>query len=656
MTDNQRSLSSKKVRFAQAMRALGIIGISIQTGTALLRLLPLEHGVLLGLFTTAHLEGGTIALPFILWVVASVWLKRIQGKPLASTRLVAALWVLLFLNLLLPVTRIGLYAVQGVAVPEEGFSRSLMAVSYLLHLGSGYFILVLGIVLVGRSLWNMRNSREEMQALSKKLLRSGALTVSFCALFGFLYFFLLGTERDTTRSLEPEELEHLPSPARTSSGDTWQLMNPISTPLGCGTLECHGNIYQQWQFSAHAQSATDPAYTAVLEELIDERGLASTRLCAGCHDPGHLLSGGLNEGGQASSSLSSSGVSCIVCHRMKPTVVEGRPLGNGAYEFSPPELFPFELTAHRDLQELAKTLEPGEVPDVEGLSWAVHITQPYVYSNLSLHRAQWSIPSSETSSLCGTCHLGSLDAATTGWAHSPIQNTWSEWNEGPRANEHDLFPVEQCVDCHMTVTEPEQALIRDADLEDGTGFSSHGMAGGNTALYSLTSGALAKSQLQAAQKILQSAITLRATRTDSNLSVIATNVGAGHGFPSGSRDLDRLWLEVTAKEDPTQLLVQRPVLRTKLVDRHGNQLLKHQIWKGLKQGEAGIAPGESREWRIPLDELQDAPRGDLRVRLLHQSWPVPFAEHVLEKSFAPPITEIASTTLKGLNQPTDSGR
>jgi hypothetical protein len=48
MTDDGLNPSSVGVQLAR------LIGITVQTGTALLRLLPLEHGLLLGLFTTAQ--------------------------------------------------------------------------------------------------------------------------------------------------------------------------------------------------------------------------------------------------------------------------------------------------------------------------------------------------------------------------------------------------------------------------------------------------------------------------------------------------------------------------------------------------------------------------------------------------------------------------
>ncbi len=72
-------------RLLRLVRTLGFVGLAVQCGTAALRLLPLPPGALLGLFTTAHLQGGLIALPFIVFISAHAWLRRARGEPLAKT-------------------------------------------------------------------------------------------------------------------------------------------------------------------------------------------------------------------------------------------------------------------------------------------------------------------------------------------------------------------------------------------------------------------------------------------------------------------------------------------------------------------------------------------------------------------------------------------
>lgn len=610
------------------------MGITIQTGTALLRLLPLGIGPALGLFTTAHLEGGLVALPFILFVVGEALLRRARGRPLARTRLGAALWVLLAINVLLPVVRIALYLVQGVTVPS-GVAAGVVTVSYLLHLGTGYAILGLGAVLLARALWQARAADGGVRRLLDRVARSAALTTAFCVIAGGLYFALLVPEQRRIAAAVGSPADHAPSPARVADGQTWPLFDPLGEPLGCGSLECHANIYTQWAGSAHARSATNPAYTAVVAAFAEERGAGATAVCAGCHDPAHLLSGQLAERGEATGPLSEQGVSCLICHRIVPDVDEdGAPTGNGSYSFPPPARFPFEVTTSDQLTELRRTLAPGEVPDIEGLSWAAHVTQPYIYSHGRLHRGLWQL-SRPGDALCGACHQAAFTAEMTGWTHVSLHGTWQEWRQSPYAEGHAGFEQQECADCHLPPLAWDAAPFVDADTEDRTQLATHAMAGANTALYATRSAEVDRAAAMAATDQLLSAVELEARRDGDALTVTITNVGAGHRFPTGARDLDSLWLEVTTGEQT----LRQPVLARRLVGADGAVLPHHQIWKAAKEGEAGIPAGEARSWTIALGAEHPAP---ITVALKHQAWRPDFAAHVGAE--APPVTVLATVS------------
>ena len=59
----------------------------------------------------------------------------------------------------------------------------------------------------------------------------------------------------------------------------------------CGNSGCHESIYNEWRASAHGFAAEDVLFLQVQQLLIEEKGVAESRACAGCHDPAALLGG-----------------------------------------------------------------------------------------------------------------------------------------------------------------------------------------------------------------------------------------------------------------------------------------------------------------------------------------------------------------------------
>ena len=603
------------------VRTLGFVGLAVQCGTAALRLLPLPPGALLGLFTTAHLQGGLIALPFILWLSAHAWLRALRGEPLARTRVGALLQVLLVLNLALPLVRIGLYAAQGLVVPQSDASRGVVAVSYLLHIGTGYLILGVGGLFVGHLLVQAgRRGRPQLLDLARRVGRSAGWTLGFCAVFSILYF---GARADERRALAQAQAARAPfasAPARSSTADghTWPLATPLADARSCGSAECHANIFQQWAGTPHARSASDPAYVRVLDAFVADEGVEASAFCAGCHDPMHLLSGDLAATGAARGPLSDGGVGCLFCHRATPSDPDSP--GNGSWMFSPPPLFPWEVQAAADIAEAGQTVPRHAVLDTEGLSFAAHITQPYVYSNLRAHAAAYRMESLGDSALCGSCHEGSLPAGLP--VSGTVHTTFSEWRDGPHSAGQDRTT---CVDCHMPQDAAGDLPLHDADTEDGAPVRSHRLHGANSALASLEAREGWTEPLARIAAGRSLSLDLAATHNPEGLVEVTiglTNAESGHAIPSGAVDLKALALRVTLG-DATHTL---PILARPLVDADGRRE-DHAIWIAHKEGPPGLAPKERRTWTVelPAPALGSWP---VRAVLVRRAWTEGFAAYV----------------------------
>jgi hypothetical protein len=101
----------------------------------------------------------------------------------------------------------------------------------------------------------------------------------------------------------------LPSNA-TSEGGGFIPPGKFPTAGYCG--HCHAAPFMQWQESAHRNSFRAPFYKKNVDLLINDKGIAFSRHCEGCHNPIALLSGALTES-QINRSFDEDGITCSVC-------------------------------------------------------------------------------------------------------------------------------------------------------------------------------------------------------------------------------------------------------------------------------------------------------------------------------------------------------
>jgi hypothetical protein len=186
-----------------------------------------------------------------------------------------------------------------------------------------------------------------------------------------------------------------PSPAPPSAVSA----ESYSSARACAS--CHRLIHQYWSESAHARSATSPAFLEGLETAVAASSdkQAARVDCVWCHAPTVLLTGdyGLDE------HVTREGVSCDFCHTVADVDLArpGRP---------------FEL-------------RPGNVK-----------RGPFQYAKSKFHDTEYSPLHKASPLLCASCHehRNRLGIA--------VLSTYTEWGQTPYA-----MRGVTCQECHMPV-------------------------------------------------------------------------------------------------------------------------------------------------------------------------------------------------------------
>ena len=311
-------------------------------------------------------------------------------------------------------------------------------------------------------------------------------------------------------------------------------------------LECHPDAVHQWQSSAHAHASFgNPWYRTLVDDLREKQGFAASRHCGGCHDPLLLLSGRMDRAIGPGEAQALSGVTCLVCHSVAKATVDG----NGSYVLdTSPVPYP-------------------EVGDEE---------------SIAAHRARLAMEPLRTPTLCASCHRGFLGPHTgspevLGGIDEPGQWRASAWAGSHAARlEPEELPRRECRSCHMPEVE-----AREGD-EAGPMLSSHRFAGGHSALAAATGDA---AQLAAVEVMSRSAATVDLWEEAGLATVVIRNVGVGHRFPGGARDMKNIWVQLRVEDKGGHLLTglglagsaDSYTLQTVVLDEAGRPELLHRV-------------------------------------------------------------------------------
>jgi tetratricopeptide (TPR) repeat protein len=396
---------------------------------------------------------------------------------------------------------------------------------------------------------------------------------------------------------------------------------------------CHPDAAKQWATSAHSfASFGNPIYRVNVELARKELGKTASRHCGGCHDMPLMIDGLMTVDAAIPSDdlRAHSGVTCRLCHGVKEVSKDG----NGSYVWS---------------------REPLDAPTLGDTA------------SIAKHRAQVSVKSLGTE-LCVGCHRGFLspdmgEGMPVHLSGLDEPGMWrnSAWT-GNGMGRIDKVEKKTCIDCHM---EREPASSGEYGAKSGT-IASHRFLGGHTWMASMRGDA---EHLRRTQAKLEGAASIDIAGVLENgawhlpadgapvergkqlaIDVVIRNLLVGHRFPGGVLDIQDTWIEVEVADAAGKRLAQSGldhetnaydedthVLRTLVVDEHGNVLEEHEMPRFRTQIQPqSLAARESQVVRYALDVPADAALPlSVTARLRHRSRTLLMQETVCKASQSP---------------------
>ena len=250
-----------------------------------------------------------------------------------------------------------------------------------------------------------------------------------------------------------------PSSARSNTGDLIPSDFFLTSEM-CG--RCHGDIYEQWNESAHHfASFNNQWYRRSIEYMQDVVGTQPSKWCAGCHDHAMFFNGRFERPAreQIDTPEAQAGLGCTSCHSI---VHVGGTMGQGDFVIEYPALH---------------DLAASEFPPIR---WAHDLVTELAPEP---HRRTFLKPfhTDQQADFCSSCHKVHLDAPVNDYRWIRGFNEYDNWQasgvsgEGARSFYYPETP-QTCNSCHMP-------LVRSDDPAADNGFvRSHRFPGANTAL------------------------------------------------------------------------------------------------------------------------------------------------------------------------------
>ena len=406
-----------------------------------------------------------------------------------------------------------------------------------------------------------------------------------------------------------EDRPFAPSLAQTSTGDAFDARS-LGGSQSCGRAGCHSEIVKEWEVSAHRWSAMDPAFRAVQRTMGEQNGPESTRYCGGCHDPISLFSGTKNlfRDDLTNPIGFDEGISCIACHSIKETDVQG----NANYTLTQPERYLFELRENKTAQFITDFL-----------------IRAYPKQHVeSLQHRLFKSPE-----FCAACHKQFIDEEinNVGWVQ--LQNQYDNWRKSRWNHPGDPEKTVECRECHMPLVaslDPASGDPLDYNrTPNDEKHRSHRFLGANQFVPKLLNLHGADEQIALTEQWLRGEFDIPeiahkwktgpavpieliapdqvAPGDDVAVAVVVTNNKLGHDFPTGPLDIIQAWVEVvvtdqegrevftTGRRDEQHFIQPGSfIFKAEPVDQYGNLIDRHNLWEmvGVRYRRA-LFPGFS---------------------------------------------------------------
>lgn len=202
--------------------------------------------------------------------------------------------------------------------------------------------------------------------------------------------------------------------------------------------ECHPKHYDEWRVSPHAYAQISPVFNAMHATILKRTNGTNGDFCIRCHTPVGMDAGeplyASNMDRAARSIVSIEGVTCIVCHRVKPKYgkISGR----------------FAIAKEQGGEKIGDIFAPIYGPrGNESFMKAVEDTRnklktsPDGPGQIDVHSEVRQADQLTRSGFCGMCHDVTL---LNGFR---LEEAFSEYKTSPAAARG-----ESCQDCHMGTT------------------------------------------------------------------------------------------------------------------------------------------------------------------------------------------------------------
>jgi tetratricopeptide (TPR) repeat protein len=250
-----------------------------------------------------------------------------------------------------------------------------------------------------------------------------------------------------------------PSSAKTNVGGIIPS-NFFMDSKACG--ECHKDIYDQWNSSAHHfASFNNQFYRKAIEHMQSVVGTQPSKWCAGCHDHAVFFNGRFDKPmkDQVDTPEAHAGLACTSCHSI--VNVNGT-MGNGGFTIEYPPLHQYMISNNKYIKAFNHFL---------------------TYLNPEPHKRSFMKPFMRTSNseFCSSCHKVHLDVPVNSYRWFRGFNDYDNWKasgvSGLGARSF-YYPAKTSTfgGCHMP-----QIASQDPGNVNGM-VHNHRFPGGNTAL------------------------------------------------------------------------------------------------------------------------------------------------------------------------------
>lgn len=553
---------------------------------------------------------------------------------------------------------------------------STSALTLTIHISSSLIFIGISIlhVLVHFVTWSQHRKTELGKFSSTGKIAMAAKLVAAVTVAIYLSFGVANYVTDTPYSTEPivQDYQYLYgahpfAPSQTETKNN-QFIDERALMTSKKCADCHAEIVQQWEASAHRQAASDRAYVTNITLLAETKGIAATRYCEGCHAPVALLTGQLSEGGLHGGIPESPGnlvgVNCQSCHGISQLV---HTKGVASYKFSINQAYLFETANSRLLQGLNRLA---------------------IKHNSTQHKQDMLSAVQKTSQVCASCHAQFMDKDLNDWGWVKMQDEYSAWLDSPFAGNSDPqfahTTRQRCQDCHMPkVNSNDPAADAQGKVRD------HRFIGANTMLTTLSGD---RDMFTATQRFLQSnkvrisiepphrsdaTVNKMPINSDAmqgvlqpyywykgeqaSINVIVANVGVGHNFPGGTIDINQAWVAFQVVDANGRIVYTSGAVdndgyldkdayqyRSIPVDRKGDHVWKHDLFNMVGKTSVNVVKaGQSDvvEFSFKIPHWVNGPLS-ISSQVKYRKLNTRYAKWALQEDYQTlPITDVSRAQL-----------